>query len=116
MTTFAEVQYGAVFSRNGLIYMKTPEINTALGRCDACGIGINAVAIGRQDGAPLTDPAGRPVLPWCVHFCPGLEVEAFVLSKWEVNAQHWLDKLCNTIGDHRKEDRSSPVTCEAATS
>jgi len=92
VTTFAEIRDGEVFVRNGMIYMKTPEISTSIGRCEACGIDMNAVTIGRQDGSPLTDTSGRPVLPWHVHFCPGLEVDMLVFSRWEVNAQHWLEK------------------------
>lgn len=100
MTTFAEVRDGAVFVRDGMVYIKVPEIKTTIGQCCACGVDINAVTIGRQDGAPLTDSSGRPVLPWGVHFCPDLEVEIFISSGWEVNAQHWLEKAREALHHH----------------
>ena len=84
--TFSEIRDGEQFAtRGGLICMKTPEINTPIGRC-TCGVGMNAIVIGLQDGGPLTDFSGRPVLPWYVHFCPGEEVERLALAAWEVNA------------------------------
>lgn len=95
MITFAEVREGEEFVRNERVYMKVPEMKTSIGKCHVCGKGMNAITIGRKDGAPLTYSSGRPVLPWHVHFCPSEKVERLSLSAWEVNARRWLENAIN---------------------
>lgn len=92
MTRFAEIRNGEEFVSGNGVYMKVPEMKTSKGKCEACGLGINAIIIGRQDGAPLADSLGRPMLPWGVHFCPGQKVREFSLPVWEGNARRWLEK------------------------
>ena len=75
MITFAELQDGTEFVCNGLLYMKIPAVKTSKRKCDDCGVGINAITIGRQGGVPLTDSFGYPMLPWGVHFCPSEKID-----------------------------------------
>src|SRR5690606_39813351 len=98
--TFAEIRDGEEFVSGNGVYMKVPEMKTSIRKCEACGIGINAVIIGREDGAPLADSSGRPMLPWGVHFCPGQRVRGFSLSMWEVNAHRWLEKAQEALRHH----------------
>ena len=74
MTAFANIQDGETFVWGDLMYMKIPP--APVGTCDSCGVGINALAIGRQDGATLKDHFGYPKLPWGTHFCPREKVKA----------------------------------------
>lgn len=71
---FADLRYGEKFAWGELLYMKIPA--APVGECEYCGIGVNALTIGRRDGRQLTDRRGYPMLPWGTHFCPGEQVDA----------------------------------------